>query len=316
MKKIIPLILLALLWVIPACDDDDDDPAPTPTATLTVTVNYLGEYEGDYDTGSDREGDKINYVHLYSDIDATSTSNMTLYKEFSVTDNNTATDLTGIAPGDYYIIAFYDYRKGGGDATSKITQGDRYAFYDSSDGSPFQSDAMPLTITLEGPNTAAFEIERYWELDNSQVFIPDSVSSGTISFNVNFYDSADVSGSGVKQLYMFIYANGQMDPTYPRYNILYWGSNTVSTDTDITVTVTDVLTHYKTQFNVLFLLDLNTGGTHPTHINQGDDYIIYDGIMNLDGTPTVVEVDTGYSPVDDSGGLYTLQSGAVWEPTP
>ncbi|PKL40648.1 MAG: hypothetical protein CVV44_03330 [Spirochaetae bacterium HGW-Spirochaetae-1] len=314
MKKrsllILTAIMIAALFTFSACEGGSSD---DPGATLSVTVNYQGNYGDDYDTQTGYAGQKINYVQLYScadmpdpnvlpttvDGDVSNDMNDYLYSETAINnDNNTATDITGIEPGDYYVIAFYDYRTGGDDS-NLITKADRYAFYDGGTGSPLISDTQKLTITEEGPNAISLTIQRNWEMGSSKTFIT-SLTGNTMTINV------DYSSSGAYNAYAFVYR--QLESNSPRNNILYQG-NIVGNNGAIVID--NILTNYSGNFYVVCLLNSATGGSNI--INTGDLYEIYHDIRN--GTTGSTVASTATISEDDTI-IYTIGDGATWAVTP
>ena len=159
MKKIYALLIIALL-ALPGCFDDGDSDGPKGTLEVKVnTSNIIWGYPKiDPDTENDcfrdstnaknfgypavggnkeadkaieeggkkpQVGDKINIVYLYSELGVDSESTPVLYKGTSSSNNSNIT-ITGVETGEYYVIAFYDYRKGG-DQENLMNRYDRYA---------------------------------------------------------------------------------------------------------------------------------------------------------------------------------------------
>jgi len=104
MKKISVLLLAALLWVVPACDDDDDS---TSVSRGTLVVNY--DFTG---LSISTAATNMVYVYLYKVLSLFpyeyyttegSSDEITDIAQFdgSITLNN-------VAAGNYYVVVFYD----------------------------------------------------------------------------------------------------------------------------------------------------------------------------------------------------------------
>jgi len=302
-------IMIAALFTFSACDggSSDDDSG----ATLTVMVNYLGNFGGDYDTDLDsttsepKAGTKMNYVHLYTDKDDTASKNMPLYKEFPITENGETIDLTGIEPGDYYVIASYDYRSG----DSTLNQADRYAFYDGATGSPLSGNGILLNITKEGPNTASFNIQPYWELKSQQKFITSETTySATITFDYSAF--VDGEAGATNTVHSFLYR--QLEPVSPRNNILYHQNLESKSGT---VAITGLLP--GTYFLVL-LYDSDYGNNNI--INTNDYYEIYDNIISPGNGETQAITITNSNvtiAIDPTSAMdFQIGSSAAWDTIP
>jgi len=98
--------------------------------------------------GTDPEdvGTMKNFVYLFNALGDQSKEFPVLYVG-STSENNTTITIKNIAPGDYYVVVFYDFN-GGGNKENQLNRYDRYTIYNGSDGpgSPIVADALMITI--------------------------------------------------------------------------------------------------------------------------------------------------------------------------
>jgi len=105
--------------------------------------------------GEDDIGSKKNFVYLFDKLGYYSKRYPVLYKGTSDV-NNSEIEITGIAPGEYYVVAFYDYN-GGGNKTNQLNKCDRYRIYAGekadaeaeSEGTAYVDKAKTIQITEE-----------------------------------------------------------------------------------------------------------------------------------------------------------------------
>gem|GEM_PF-1078941 len=127
-------------------------------------------------------GDKINIVYLFGtlapDINGNYISNIqpVLYKGTSSSNNSTIT-ITNIAPGNYYVVAFYDYNSGG-KKDNILNRYDRYSIYDNDPanadiGTLFADLADTITVN-EDSHDITLSIDQDWVLGK-----PNTGSGGT-----------------------------------------------------------------------------------------------------------------------------------------
>ncbi|HOO72760.1 MAG TPA: hypothetical protein PK926_13470 [Spirochaetota bacterium] len=120
-------------------------------------------------------GDRINVVYLYGTLDEASKDTPVLYRGSSST-NNAVITIKNIAPGDYYVVAFYDYNSGG-NRENLLNRYDRYSFYDletigSDNGTPFVNLADTITVN-EDTHEITLDIHQDWALGRPK-YILDS----------------------------------------------------------------------------------------------------------------------------------------------
>jgi len=151
MKKFFILSILFLFSVgFAGCDDDSSDPAPT-TGTIVVKATYSGtEPTASGKAPTFAPGTKVIFVYVYSALTNTDTSRavtaytvqtdaaVTVGTEYTLTINN-------VTPGDYKVVAFYDYRAGGSNLDS---QDDKFVIYNNVD----EPDLATL-VTVEAGST-------------------------------------------------------------------------------------------------------------------------------------------------------------------
>ncbi len=165
--RILSVIIIFVLLLLTACGDLGEF-----NGALSVTVNtdvniwndpYIGDVIPDgilqvNDDGysnleytidgsdSDDIGTKKNFVYLYDTLGTGSKDYPVLYAA-STENNNTALTIKNIAPGDYYVVVFYDFN-GGGNKENQLNRYDRYTIYNGSDGagSPLVADAVKITV--------------------------------------------------------------------------------------------------------------------------------------------------------------------------
>ncbi len=176
MKRILIMSsFMMVLMVSPfGCMEDDDESSPAGEGTLNVSVTYNGNFGTDVD-GS-RAGEMINYVYLYRDMGETAANEYSIIypadpmTEGAIDTNGGIYTFDNVANGDYYIIAFYDYRGSGSNATDLLNRNDRYALYDGDSGSPLREDAVTVNIT-GNTSTVDMTIEADWILQDDNLFI-------------------------------------------------------------------------------------------------------------------------------------------------
>lgn len=113
-------------------------------------------------------GTKINAVYLYSAIELDSGNMYVLYSAKSST-NNSQIVISNIKPGSYYIVAFYDYCKGG-NVDNLMNRYDRYAIYTDTanayagtdNSTPFYDKAQAVIIGEDAPATITLDIKQNW----------------------------------------------------------------------------------------------------------------------------------------------------------
>ncbi len=191
------LIIPTLLVLAFACGDDSFRGSGTLSVTVNTSTDIWGypivgtaSYDGDTlntwqypavggdeyvnDTidgvNDDGPGDRINVVYLYSFLGETSKTNPVLYRGESAS-NNSAVVIGGIVPGNYYVVAFYDYC-GGGNLENILNRYDRYSVYvDSGDAEPGTANSSPfadlgVAVTIKDKETTeiTLDIQKNWVL--------------------------------------------------------------------------------------------------------------------------------------------------------
>ena len=121
-------------------------------------------------------GNKINYIYLYSALTDSANTSPVLYKGSSSV-NGSAITITGVEPGEYYVVAFYDYATGG-NLENILNRYDRYSIYSATDGldgdsTPYKDKATTVTVTANQTKTITLTINRDWILGK-----PKTVSGG------------------------------------------------------------------------------------------------------------------------------------------
>ncbi|MCP4137204.1 MAG: hypothetical protein GY754_39915 [bacterium] len=166
MKKSIILIIVALLVFFTACFEDDGGQDDYSNTGLSVTVNTPDAIWGTGDSNPAKVGSKKNYVYLYSALGTKSSSYPVLYSGSGDT-NNSAVVVTGVQPGDYYVVVFYDYY-GGSNDENLLNKTDYYAIQGSgSTVSPYVEDAATVSVTLDNLNDLIITIDSTWTLGES-----------------------------------------------------------------------------------------------------------------------------------------------------
>ncbi len=95
-------------------------------------------------------GTLANCVSLYSALGDDAKTPAVVYKGVNSSTNNSVITITGIAPGTYYVVAYYDYSSGN-NTDNLLTRYDRYAIYtDSSNG---RSAAIPYALDTTSNST-------------------------------------------------------------------------------------------------------------------------------------------------------------------
>jgi hypothetical protein len=230
MKKAYALLPLLLFLAGPACDDDNEKKYkgkitvqvntseelwgfPQIGRTLLSTLDHANDGKWMYPQvggidptcGVDDEGvedladeyiispdigDRVNYVYLYGSLGVKSTTTPVLYRGTSSTNNSVVT-IKNIAPGDYYVVAFYDYNSGG-NRENLLNRFDRYSCYDASNegtGTPFVNEADVITIN-EDSHDITLEIHADWAMgrpksiaDSGRVFMNSAPPEGSAALD-------------------------------------------------------------------------------------------------------------------------------------
>jgi len=139
MKKLLYIMMIFLAVFAFGCEDDEG------FVSLKVKVNYEGTDPdfGDTDPEEGRAGTANIYALIWaSDTDLTDAKVSADYQGSTAT-NDSVIKIMDMAPGEYKVCAFYDYR------THKVIpgKGDPYEFYSELNGTPYVVDAGIVTIT-------------------------------------------------------------------------------------------------------------------------------------------------------------------------
>lgn len=143
-------------------------------------------------------GDKQNYVYLYSALSQDSESNVQVYK-FGPAANNTV--IAGsVAPGTYYVVAFYNYNGGGvsggsGDVVNLLNRHDRYAFYTDSanaitgNSTPYYDKAVAITVGENQTVSLTIDIDENWVMGKPKAGngTSDGAADNTITYEFGKY---------------------------------------------------------------------------------------------------------------------------------
>jgi hypothetical protein len=171
MKKIHLFLMALSLILIIGCDFGDDtsnESAPAADGKLSVTVTYNGTFGTDADGTT--PGTMKNYAYLYDGVDPLVADGYPILYTGSTSTNGGTITFNNLPHGDYYIIAFYDFKGRGPNATDDLNKTDRYALYDGNTGSPLAADAVPVSVnSTDTPVT--INIEADWGLKSSNTFL-------------------------------------------------------------------------------------------------------------------------------------------------
>jgi hypothetical protein len=139
-------------WMYPAVGGDGD---PVDEDNESAAVIASGDI-----------GDKVNIVYVYSELGETSDATAVLYKGVGSVNNSVIT-INGMAPGNYYVVAFYDYAYGG-NRTNLLNRYDRYSIYNGTTGTPFVDDTTQpvetVAVVESTPAEITLSIEANWVL--------------------------------------------------------------------------------------------------------------------------------------------------------
>ena len=142
----------------------------TSLAGFKVASNYKNTFVA-LDENSNvvyKFGNKRNYVYLFNTLEQKSDNNPVLYNGESTTNGGEIT-ITGIKPGTYYVVAFYDYASGG-NVQNILNRYDRYAIYAETvdaltgNSTPYYDKAGTITIAENATETIALVIHENWVL--------------------------------------------------------------------------------------------------------------------------------------------------------
>lgn len=143
-----------------------------------------------------KEGTLDNHVYLFSAIEQKSDNNPVLRNGESETNNGVIT-ISGITPGTYYVLAFYDYASGGNE-TNIFNRYDRYALYAETadaltgNSTPYYDKAGTITIAEDQTVEITLDINEHWVLgkpkaDNRDMTTPNDATTATIEYEMGRY---------------------------------------------------------------------------------------------------------------------------------
>lgn len=138
-------------------------------------------------------GTKTNYVYLFSAIEQKSDNNPVLRNGESDANNGVIT-ISGITPGTYYVLAFYDYASGG-NTENIFNRYDRYALYAETGGlsgtsTPFFDNATTITIAEDQTVEITLDINENWVLGKPKAdnrTDPADANTATVSYEMGRY---------------------------------------------------------------------------------------------------------------------------------
>jgi len=141
MKKFYSLVIAMTLAFSVSCflQDDEDEAAPVGSGTVTVKATYTGTIKGDVVGVSDGTGKVFVYFfNTLTTADAGIVYSASTAAAVSLNVEETISK-SGIAPGTYYVLVFYDYKAGAKD----VNQTDRYELYNNHNCA---ADASTITV--------------------------------------------------------------------------------------------------------------------------------------------------------------------------
>jgi len=261
--------------------------------TVKVNIGYTGA-EGD-------TGDKKLYVYLYTSLsDAQETPVYQGSTSSAVATDGTVNTITinDVAPGDYYLLAFYDYSDNG---SFKAGEGDKYILYNNAQ---YKSESSTLTVLTEQSKSVAISLTDAYSLQGNGAFMLDS-SKGILSVNVTF--TGTESTAATDKIYLFIFNSAPSKANSAAYASAST-SSTIEKNTPYTLSITDI---DPGNYYVMVLYDFASG----TNIaNQTDLYEFYENATKPTSS-TLVAVTAGGTKAltisfDDS---IVVQSSAAFQ---
>ena len=124
-----------------------------------------------------------------------------------------AVTVSNVAPGTYYVVAFYDYKDNG---TYKGGEGDKYTIYNSTQ---LTTGASIVTVASDQSQTLAMSLTDAYSFNASGAYISDPTAGTVIVKSIYNGAAADATTPGTKKIYVYLYetwppANAQVLPKY------------------------------------------------------------------------------------------------------
>jgi hypothetical protein len=279
--------------------------------TVTVNAGYTG-------TAAGADGSQKIYVYLYSTLsDAQATPVYSGSTSGTVTSDGTLNEITisNVAPGSYYVVAFYDYSDNG--AGIAAGEGDKYIL---SGGSQLTTGASAVTVATDQVKTVTMNITDAYSLQADGAFIPDG-AAGTLTINTNFTgtitDYPDPTKIGTKKIYVYLYKtlSDNADTAIPDCQAV--SSVVTVSGEEKTLTITNIP---PDNYYVVVFYDYKK---HTGKLAGAEDlYVLYNAddtdyhtanIVSEATSVTVSSGSVGTLTMDYFGDRYAFGSGGIFE---
>jgi hypothetical protein len=269
---------------------------PSSPVTLTVDAAYTGAVSPDASATG-----KI-YAYLYDALGrATRLPDNPNYTGSTATAGTTGTiTITGIVPGDYYIVYFYDNTYWSSNVDSP---GDKYVL---SGGVQYPASATP--VSLNSNTTVYPSIGDDYALTTNVMGDALFLQTGSLTVTATYTGTEPSSNIGSKKIYVYLFDalnTGTRDPL-PIYSGSTTGAVAVSSPSDITINNILPGSYYMVVF-----YDFRSG-TNPD--NQTDRYVIYNNVEFPASGASTVTISTGPNSVTgiSFGDGYQLSNGGAY----
>jgi hypothetical protein len=263
--------------------------------TLTVNAAYTGAVTPDVSATG-----KL-YAYLYDALGrATRLPDSPNYTGATGSAGTTGTiTISGIVPGDYYIVYFYDNTYWSSNVDSP---GDKYLL---SGGVQYPGTATP--VSLNSNTTVSPSINDDYALTTNVMGDALFMQTGSLTVHATYNGGVPSSTIGSMKIYVYLYdalGTGTRTGALP----IYSGSTAaaVTVGVEDTISIANIL---PGNYYVLIFYDYRSG-TNPD--NQTDRYIFYNGV-GYTSTASPLSVSGGTDlPGVSFNNTYTIQSSSLF----
>lgn len=294
-KVILLSFLCALILSVVNCGGGGSGEDEVTTGTITVKATYNGDVEDATQPGTH----KI-YVYLYKtlsnaqaepDYKSCTSTGATVGVESTITVNN-------IAPGNYYVVIFYDYKAHN---TYEAGKDDRYII---SDSARYPSDADPVTVSEGSSDILNVSFGNDYTLNSSGTY-----DVGTITVKATYNgDVEDATQPGTHKIYVYLYkALTLTAQDIPDYKTCTESGVTVGVES--TITISNII---PDNYYVVVFYDYKAHNTYEA--GKDDRYIIYNAAQfTSDADAVTVGEGTAGTLTMSFDNSYTLNSSGAYD---
>jgi hypothetical protein len=312
MKKLLLLIIVGFAFILIGCNTDSQTSGTNTLAllsdygpsTLTVHATYNGTAVTGVPDVDDGSG-KI-FVYLFKTDELGLTSRTWTYSGSTAAAVTVGVEATitidHIKDGEYYVLAFYDYKLGGNDDN----QTDRYVLYAGAGLTGFTSVAVPYTVSgdtlLDGINFG----NTYKLQAQSKFMLP-----ATLTVNATYNGTEYTSGSGSPSGRLFVYLYDTLGADTRTPTPVFSGSTVAAATTGVLTPI--ILTNVAAgTYYAVVGYDFNEEAGHLDSV--GDRYLLYNNKQYASLADTITISDGGSATWNGAtfGDSYTLQANGAY----